>query len=884
MKKLRFYLMTLFSFFFCYASAQTFEEYQKQEQANMNKFATTQKEGLERLQKEYADYVSKRDKEWTEYLRKEWVNFAVFSGKKMSEIPKPKVAPVCTTPPVDQNTSTTESPIIKTNAVKVLTPTAPNPQPVDPIRKPAEEKATSSNILLKLYGRTFSIPYDPALRLCNLTAVNQDAIANFWEKASATNYTPAVEELLKAKSDLNINDYGYYLLAKQFAQNLFPANVNSARLIAWFMLVRSGYGVRVAFQNSEVALLIPTLQEVYLTNYLTLNGVNYYIFPKLDGTNYSTYDKDFNAAGRYMDFNISSPINFAGRKTEKDLSFEFEGKPYQIKMDYDPDLIDFYKDYPLVDINVYLNATVSVQAKESLAAALKPLTAEMDELKAVNFLLHFVQTAFAYKTDPEQFGREKPFFAEEVFYYPFCDCEDRAVLFTYLVREILGLHVVGLEYPEHMASAVEFTSTQVGDYLVYKNNRYVVSDPTYINAPVGMAMPQFKSVSPKVYEIKNLTSDDLNQEKQWNLAENKGLYKGSSRKNSKLLGDGNVLLVGYFSQPVQFGTKLLSGTPNTNNCFVAKIDKEGQVIWANSIAASGNAVGMSLETTPTGNVIVAGVFTGTIQANGINLSAPVGTADLFMASYSPLGNLMWINRGGLETLPKSASTAFSVSLDLNGQNIKTHHAAEEIEEQNQGLFVDNKGSILYSGMTNNALALAGNDKPVAFAAEATANVIDLLRIEGEKYIAQQGDKAISGLFAAIRLVKYLGLSLTGAQTQQALDKNNPNFKKSCPNIYKNLGMINFVQNSKGIITIQTQNGKDISFDKVKITNNSRISIAELPGSDLRIDVLSGIKVGKLVVWYNLNFIKMLLKNGNLMFDYATDHSQATVNVQKDILN
>ncbi|MFA5045446.1 MAG: hypothetical protein WC542_05925 [Paludibacter sp.] len=883
MKKLRIYFLVMFSIFFCFATAQTFEEYQKQEQEKLKRFANTEKEGIERLQKEYADYVSKRDKEWTEYLRREWTNFAVFSGKKLPEIPKPKIAPVCKTSAIN-NLTVAESPVIKTNISAEIISAAPNPQPVDPIRKPAEEKSNTSLTTLSIYGRSFSIPYDPALRLCNLTAVNQEAIANFWEKTSATNYTPAVEKLLQAKTDLNINDYGYYLLTKQFAQNLFPNNANSARLITWFMLVRSGYGVRIAFQNAEVALLIPTLQQIYLTNYLTLSGVNYYIFPKLDGANYSTYDKDFNAAGRSMDFNISSPINFAGRKTEKVLSFEFEGKPYHVSMFYDPDLIDFYKDYPLVDINVYLNATVSVQAKESLAAALKPLTAEMDELKAVNFILHFVQTAFAYKTDPEQFGREKPFFAEEVFYYPFCDCEDRAVLFTYLVREILGLRVVGLEYPEHMASAVEFTAPEPGDYLVYKNNRYVVSDPTYINAPAGMAMPQFKTVSPKVYEIKSHTADDLNEEKQWAIAEKLGLYKGSSRKNSKLLNDGSIVLSGYFSKPVQFGSQFLTGTINTNNCFVAKVDKDGQVVWAKTIAASGNAVGMSVETDPAGNVVVAGVYTGTLQAGGKTLKAPDGTADLFMAGFSPSGNLVWINRGGLEALPKSASTAFSVSLDANGQNIRTNHAAEEIEEQNQGLFVDNRGNIIYSGMTNNALALAGNDKPVAFAAEASVNVIDLLRIEGEKYIAQKGDKAISGLFAAIRLVKYMGLSLTGAQTQQALDKNNPNFKKSCPNIYKNLGMINFVQNSKGVITIQTENGRDISFDKVKITNNSRISIAELPGSDLRIDVLSGIKVGKLVVWYNLNYIKMLLKNGNLMFDYSTDHSQATVNVQNDILN
>jgi hypothetical protein len=74
------------------------------------------------------------------------------------------------------------------------------------------------------------------------------------------------------------------------------------------------------------------------------------------------------------------------------------------------------------------------------------------------------------------------------------------------------------------------------------------------------------------------------------------------------------------------------------------------------------------------------------------------------------------------------------------------------------------------------------------------------------------------------------------------------------------------------------------FDKVKITNKSAIAIAELAGGDYKIDIISGIKVGKMVVWYNLNFIKMIRKNGNLLFDYDTDHTQTTVNVKKDILN
>ncbi len=880
-------------------SSQTFEEYQKQEQDKMQQFAQKEKEGLIKLQNEYAEYVAKRDKEWTEFLQKEWENYSVFTGKKLPDKPKPKTNPVYTPPskpsdspiagPVDvpkknPEVSPKTEPTIKPVEKPVAVVPEPIPQPVDPIRKPAEDAGNAQTSSLRFYGRTFTIPYDPGLEQCELAAVSQDAIGNFWEKTSKTNYTLTVEKLLQAKADLNINDYGYFQLVQQFSRNLFPMKENSARLMNWFIMVRSGYGVRLAFQDNEVALLIPSLQPIYQNSYLTVGGVNYYIFPKLEGEKYFTYDKDYQSAGRPFDFNINSPINFNGRKAQRSLSFNFDDKPNNINIAYDPDLIEFYKNYPLVDLSVYFNAAVSVQSKESMAEALKPLVAGMDEVKAVNLILHFVQTAFEYKTDPEQFGREKFFFAEELFYYPYCDCEDRSVLFSYLVREVLGLKVVGLEYPEHVATAVAFTSPQTGDFLVYNNNRYVVADPTYINAPVGLTMPQYKSVSPVICDVNCHTSEELTADKIWQTAQNAGCYKGSSRKNTKMLPDGGVLLTGYFGNPTQLGGSSLVGAPNTHNCFVAKINRSGQTVWAKALTANGNAVGLSVETTPSGNVVIAGVFTGTLRFAGKSISAKEGSAELFIACFSPSGSMLWLNRGGLDALPQSAATAFSVRFDANGVKQETKHAEVQIEERSQGLFVDDNGGIFYSGMTNNALALAGNDKPVAFASSASLDVISLLQNESEKFIAQQADHAIAGLLAAIRLVKHMGVSLTGVQTQQALDRHNPNFKRTCPNIFRSLGKINFVQNNKGVITIQTDGGKDISFDKVKISNNSTISISDLQGGDVKVDVLSGIKVGKMVVWYNLNYIKMYSKNGNLLFDYSSDHSQASVNVRKDILN
>ena len=870
-----------------FAHAQSLEEYQKQEKAKLQQFSKDQKEGQERLKKDYADYVAKRDREWADYLNQEWENYSIFSGSKVSQKPKPQTIPVYT-PPTGAATKPSvkpeTDPSIKPKGNPVVILPESLPQLVVPIRKPVARESNTRIASFKFYGRSFSIPFDVAFGQFNSAIVNQKSISTFWEEASNTNYTPIVECLLEAKADLNINDYGYYLLVQQFAKELYPTSKSQSCLIAWFILVRSGYGVRVAFQDSEVALLLPSVQEVCDVDYLTFEGMKYYIFPKLRGTTIQTYAQDYPSAGRTIDFTIGSPINFCGRKANRELTFDFENTPYRLNIAYDPDLIDFYKEYPSVELNTYFNAAVSVQTKESLVSALKPLIANMDELKSVNFLLRFVQTAFGYKTDNEQFGREKYFFADELFYYPYCDCEDRAVLFSYLVRELVGLKVVGLEYPDHVATAVAFTIPKTGESLVYNKDRYLVADPTYINAPVGMAMPQYQTVSPIIHEISNHSAEELLAGKQWLMAENAGCHKGSNQKNSKILSDGTSLLTGYFSNSVQLGEISLSGIPNTHNCFVAKISPNGQALWAKAISATGNAVGMSVETTPSGNVIVAGTFTDSIRFAGKCISTAKGKADLFIASFSSTGTFQWLHRGDLETLPQNVTTAFSVSINSKGIKSDTKYADQQLDDQSQGLFVDEKGEVLYSGMISNTLALAGNNKLASLASTSAVDVIELLRNESEKFVSRQADQAIAGLLAAICLVKDMGISFTGIQTQQALDKNNPNFRKNCPNIYKNLGKINFVKNAKGVIAIQTENGKDISFDKVCISNNSTISISELPEGDYKVDVLSGIKVGKMVVWYNLNYIKMLTKNGNLMFDYASDHSHASVNIRKDILN
>jgi hypothetical protein len=66
---------------------------------------------------------------------------------------------------------------------------------------------------------------------------------------------------------------------------------------------------------------------------------------------------------------------------------------------------------------------------------------------------------------------------------------------------LLGLDVVLLSYPEHMATAVHFTEELSGSYFTFEGKTYFICDPTYIGANVGMCAPRFINLSPEVYKL-----------------------------------------------------------------------------------------------------------------------------------------------------------------------------------------------------------------------------------------------------------------------------------------------------------------------------------------------------------------------------------------------
>ena len=67
-----------------------------------------------------------------------------------------------------------------------------------------------------------------------------------------------------------------------------------------------------------------------------------------------------------------------------------------------------------------------------------------------------------------------------------------------MVRDLLGLDVILVFYPGHLATAVAFNKPVEGDYINLNGKRYTICDPTYIGAPVGETMPDMDNQTAKV--------------------------------------------------------------------------------------------------------------------------------------------------------------------------------------------------------------------------------------------------------------------------------------------------------------------------------------------------------------------------------------------------
>lgn len=450
---------------------------------------------------EWAKTVASRDIEYSRFLSdSQWTLFDDFLTEKRPEKPKPVVVPRIETEPVSKPKP---QPVVipKEPVAKPVPKPDAKPQPEPLPCKPAETKPQGDKGMTTFvfYGRTITVPAAPELKSYNGNKFGQKEISDFWKTVSAADYTPTVTSLMDEKDSMGLNDWGYYLMVRKFTGVLYN-DENRSMLLTWFLLVRSGLDVRVGYNDGGVVLLLPTETSLYDLSYIVTDSRKYYVINNGKGSGVRTCPSGY-SGGRLLEFNQPGPIHLGGHSAVRSLSFQFKGQEYKLNFNYDPDLIEYYKALPQAQFEVFFSASPSEQLKQSIVANLKPIVSQMDKPTAMNFILQFVQLSFPYKTDPQQFGYEKYFYADELFFYPYCDCEDRSVLFSYLAHALMGYDVVGTEFPEHMATAVALDYQIDGTKYRIGSSTYTVADPTYMGAAVGQCMSRYENTLPQIHFI-----------------------------------------------------------------------------------------------------------------------------------------------------------------------------------------------------------------------------------------------------------------------------------------------------------------------------------------------------------------------------------------------
>lgn len=512
--------------FFCNnLYSQNMEEFKKQREAMLKEFQSAKQKNRETFE----NFRAKINKEYAEFLNKEWTPAKV--EKKVEPELKPEPKPVYV--PVPDVTSISLPFVLSERVPKI----APQIRPYEPIVANTVEpeavlpdidkvnvKIPSPEVVLitskmpeipkrpynpevndyvsfSYYGNTCNVRL-PKEKEISVPSTDNSYISKAWEVLSGEVYNDMLVDMLCIRESLSLSDWAFFQLSEHLTEAYFgDRNSKEAAVMQAYIMAQLGFKVRLAKQGAYIFPIIAFNEKVYDAPSLQLDGAKYYIFSP-NVSEEKLYLCDFKYPGEKACSVVLKEI-LQTPKTETPNRKIVSKKYPALSVEVQPNknLGKFLDDYINCSLEYKCMASLSEDMKEQIYPTLKKAIKGMSQEEAANALINFVQTGFEYKTDEEQFGYEKSFFADEMFIYPYSDCEDRSILFSILVKDLLGLEVVLLDYPSHIATAVHFTTPVEGDFFDLDGKKFIVCDPTYIGATIGVTMPKMKSQECSVIEL-----------------------------------------------------------------------------------------------------------------------------------------------------------------------------------------------------------------------------------------------------------------------------------------------------------------------------------------------------------------------------------------------
>ena len=373
-------------------------------------------------------------------------------------------------------------------------------------------KKNNGIVKFNLYGSDVQIRFDASKRVKVKKATDAEIDKYFKWLDGCIDQT--LEDCLKQKQELDLCDWAYLKMLDKFSTTVLGQS-NEATLLMAGLLGASGYNTCVIrFQNGQLRALYHTDAFVYNQMFFTNNNKQYFLYG--DTTNISgsakivmTMEK---SDGKMIDFR-QTPVIKAVTLTEPRKLTSKKSPDFSFTVQVNKNLVDFYDDMPsfTYDNNFMsrwtsmANRPLEKHLQQTLIKEMKAKLQGKSQQEQVQQLLWWTQGTvdlerqtpnaenFLFAYDEDIWGRDRAFYAEETLFYPYCDTEDRSILLSRLVRDVVGLDVIFIYYPEHTAIGVCFTDEYVKGAFVVKDGRYyLICDPTYIGSKVGEEMPNME--------------------------------------------------------------------------------------------------------------------------------------------------------------------------------------------------------------------------------------------------------------------------------------------------------------------------------------------------------------------------------------------------------
>ena len=520
---------------FCAAAQDSYEEFLKNRR---NEYSNYKKN----VEDDFAAYRAKINAEYTQFMRERW---KAFSGEDAIPVPEqePPVPPTVA-PKEDQERPAVDRPVTIDKIIKkpiapinvpqpvvridkepqplpVVPPTPkeePAPMPDKPLpvkEEPLPEGKKEPTPVKKEPVPEVEKPVTPAdnrfafsfygtdcrIRLYEnqkftLKNTQENSVADMWERLCTDEYTDMVADCLRLKAELNLCDWAYLKMAKVVGDSFLRPGSDESTLLQMFILNQSGYRTRLARGNdNHLYMLVASDYTIYGKRFFRLDNVRFYLLQPYEDNTMHIFDRKFpNDCALNLAMN-ETPRFAVESSAERTLTAK-RFPEVSASVSTNKNLMDFLSDYPSSAIDndentkwtIFADIPLSPENRERLYPALRQAIAGKSEEEAANMIINFVQTAFVYEYDDKVWGGDRIFAADETLYYPYSDCEDRAILFTRIIRDVMGLETALVYYPGHLAAAVRFNEEIPGDYFVIGDKRYLICDPTFIGANIGRTM------------------------------------------------------------------------------------------------------------------------------------------------------------------------------------------------------------------------------------------------------------------------------------------------------------------------------------------------------------------------------------------------------------